>query len=95
MLLLGVYLKRLDKRRDIKTQEREKLFAENKELKEKELNTWRDGYTKTQCQIKNTVDKIEVSLNGKVWVDDCKGKHKEVWDAIDSIRDKQYNAKGK
>jgi len=101
IVILGWWLNRLDKKREQREHLREKyreekekerllLLEENRVLREKELNDWRDRYANTQCTIKNTLDKIVQSLNAKVFVSDCKIEQKDIWDAINVNREKLY-----
>lgn len=84
--LIMIFINRLFKRQDSKDVEIEKLLAEKEELKEQNIQQWRKTYTDTQCLIKNSVERIEDSLNGKVDKDDCIRQSEDQWDAINELR---------
>jgi hypothetical protein len=90
---LGWYLTHLENKRNKKIDERNELMEENKKLISDELISWRTRFANTQCQIKNTVEEIKESLNGKVEVDDCVKRNDDIWAEIKDIRHTQYEAK--
>ena len=90
LFLLGWYLTKRDKKREMAERDRQKVVDENRILKEKQLLEWQHRFTDTQCSIKNTVEIIKSELTKKVSISDCRDEQKEVWDAINVLRDRFY-----
>jgi len=92
--VIMIFINRLFRRRDDREEEIKKLLAEKEILKEENINQWRKTYTDaqgaikdTQCIIKNSVDRIEIALTGKVDKSDCIRESKDQWDAINKLRE--------
>ena len=84
--VIMIFISRLFKRQDSNDEEIKKLLAEKETLKEQNIQQWRDTYTDTLCAIKNSVDRIETALNGKVDKEDCIRESGNQWNAINKLR---------
>ena len=91
MVGLGWYLNKLEKRRDEKHDERERLVEENKRLVAAEMLAWRERFTTTLCGVKKTVESIDSRLDAKRETSDCTKMNDDVWAAIDGVRQRQHD----
>ena len=77
LLVLGAYIKRLFTKYEKTTEHLEKE-------KEKNLEEWRERFSKSLCAVKTTVDEIKDSMHGKVdWT-----KHDEIHREIVNNRER-------
>ena len=99
-----LFIGRLFKKQDTKDKKIETLLektealkaehlAEKEALKELHLQEWQKTTSIIQCNIKQTVDRIEEVLQTKVEKSDCEKNSEYKWDAIKDLTKRMNNAK--
>ena len=80
LALLWYGIKRQFERKDAKDQEIESL-------KESAISEWRTRFSTTQCDIKEKLEEMSVSLNGKVDWDFCHKREDDITHKLERIDD--------
>jgi len=93
LIYLGIK-RQLDKR-----DKQEAIIEElrNKAIEAEDTVTkqWRQTFQDNLCLVKKIVEDIRRDMLDKVSEDRCTQQHREVWEAVKDIRDKQYHSKFK
>jgi arginyl-tRNA synthetase len=87
------HINRRNAEQDRKDDQIAELIAEKEAAKEIAISQWRQRFEGTLCAVKTTVDAIKTEMTHRVHTDDCKDKHTEMWEAVNDVRDKLYEAK--
>lgn len=82
------FVNRMFGKRDERDKKNETLKSQNEALREINVKQWRDNYSKTLCEVKTTVERIEDNLNGKADQDKHDHEVENIWAAISEKVDK-------
>ena len=93
LIYLGIK-RQLDKR-DRQEAIIEDLRKKAIEAEDSVTRQWRQSFQDNLCLVKTIVEKIRADMLEKVSEKDCEKQHREVWEAVKDIRDKQYHSKFK
>lgn len=85
---LGIYMRWMLHKRDMKDEQIELLKSKLIEEKEKSSDEWRQNHQEVLCRVKQTLDALLKNLQQKVGKDDCIREHDSTWKAIEELRNK-------